>query len=47
MIVHRGGFGPNKWERIERELPAWVDGPAPRLRRVAAFDGDLVFELID
>jgi hypothetical protein len=47
VLVHRGGFGPNKWERIQRELPAWVDGPAPRLRRVAELDGDLVFELID
>lgn len=47
VIVHRGGFGPNKWQRIERELPAWVDGPAPRLRRVADLDGDLVFELVD
>ena len=47
VIVHRGGFGPNKWERIERELPAWVDGPSPRLRPVVQLDGDLVFELID
>lgn len=47
VIVHRGGFGPNKWERLERELPAWVDGPSPRLRRVVELDGDLVFELID
>jgi len=46
VIVHRGGFGPNKWRRIESELPAFVEGPAPRLRRVAEFDGDLVFELI-
>jgi hypothetical protein len=47
VIVHRGGFGPNKWQRIERELPAWVEGPAPRLRRVAELDDDLVFELLD
>jgi hypothetical protein len=47
VILHRGGFGPNKWERIERDLPIWVDGPSPRLRRVAEIDGDLVFELID
>lgn len=46
VIVHRGGFGPNKWERIERELPAWMEGPAPRLRRVAEMDGDLVLELV-
>lgn len=47
VIVHRGGFGPNKWERIERDLPAWTDGPSPRLRRVAEMDGDLVLELLD
>jgi hypothetical protein len=47
VIVHRGGFGPNKWERIERELPAWTEGPAARLRRVAEMDGDLVLELVD
>ena len=47
VIVHRGGFGPNKWERIERDLPAWTDGPAPRLRRIAEMDGDLVLELLD
>ena len=62
VIVHRGGFGPNKWQRFEREIPAWVEGPghpvagrgpglplagaSPRLRKVAEFDGDFVFELI-
>ena len=40
VILHRGGYGPNKWERIERELPA-----AAGLMEVARFDGDLVFEL--
>jgi hypothetical protein len=40
VIVHRDGYGPNKWARIERELPA-----AGGLREVARFGGDLVFEL--
>jgi hypothetical protein len=41
VILHRGGYGPNKWARIERELPA----AAGALREVARFGGDLVFEL--
>lgn len=41
VIVHREGYGPNKWERIERELPA----AAGSLSEVARFGGDLVFEL--
>jgi hypothetical protein len=41
VIVHRDGYGPNKWERIQRELPA----AAGALREVARFGGDLVFEL--
>ena len=41
VIVHKDGYGPNKWERIERELPA----AAGWLVEVARFDGDLVFEL--
>ena len=40
-----GGFGPNKWERIERDLPAFTGGAAPRLRQVADMDGDLVLEI--
>jgi hypothetical protein len=46
VIVHRGGFGPNKWERIERDLPAWMEGASPRLERVAEMDGDLVLEIV-
>jgi hypothetical protein len=53
VIVHRAGFGPNKWERIERDLPAFLEPPAgvttagPHLRPVAELDGDRVFELVD
>src|SRR5688500_4065081 len=47
VIVHRGGHGPNKWARIERDLPAFVEGAAPRLRRVADLEGDLVLEILD
>jgi hypothetical protein len=42
VIVHRGGFGPNKWARIERDLPAF----ASELREVARFEGDVVYELL-
>jgi hypothetical protein len=43
VILHRGGYGPNKWARIERDLPAF----AGELREVARFDdgGDRVFSL--
>ncbi len=41
LIVHQGGYGPNKSARIQRELPA----AAGALREVASFGGDLVFEL--
>jgi hypothetical protein len=42
VIVHRSGYGPNKWTRIERDLPRFMD----RLSEVARFDdGDVVYEL--
>jgi len=43
VILHRGGYGPNKWARIERDLPAF----AGDLREVARFDdgADRVFAL--
>jgi hypothetical protein len=41
VIVHRGGYGPLKRARLERELPAFAE----ELRLVASFDEDLVYEL--
>ena len=43
VILHRGGYGPNKWARIERDLPAF----AGELREVARFEdgADRVFAL--
>ena len=43
VVLHRGGYGPNKWGRIERDLPAF----AGDLREVARFDdgADRVFAL--
>ena len=41
VIVHRGGYGPNKWARMERDLP----GFASELHEVARFGGDVVYAL--
>lgn len=41
VILHRGGYGPNKWARIERDLPLF----ASELREVARFAGDTVYAL--
>lgn len=41
VVLHRGGYGPNKWARIERDLPAFTGD----LQEVARFDGDTVFVL--
>jgi hypothetical protein len=41
VVVHRGGYGPNQWARIERDL-IWF---AAELEEVARFGGDTVYEL--
>jgi hypothetical protein len=42
VVVHRGGYGPLKWARIERDLlPS-----SAALREVTRFDGDTVYELM-
>jgi hypothetical protein len=41
LILHRGGYGPNQWARIEAGLPQFRSS----LREVARFAGDTVFEL--
>ena len=49
VIVHRRGFGPNQWARVERDLPALLaEGASPGLRPVASFaaEGDHVYELV-
>jgi hypothetical protein len=43
VVVHRGGYGPNQWERLEGPLAAARDAS---LREVASFAGDTVFELL-
>ena len=50
VILHRRGYGPNQWARVERDLPGLLaETASPRLREVASFpaEGDTVFELID
>ena len=42
VILHRGGFGPNQWARIERDLIRF----AAELKEVARFGGDTVYELM-
>lgn len=42
VIVHRAGFGPNQWKRLEERLPAFLDRD---LAEVVRFDRDTVYEL--
>jgi hypothetical protein len=41
VVLHRGGYGPVKWPRIEAGLPRFRDQLVP----VASFGEDTVFEL--
>jgi hypothetical protein len=41
VILHGGGYGPNRWARLERDLEAGTPG----LAEVARFGADRVFEL--
>jgi len=41
VILHRGGYGPNRWAHIQRDLPQFQDA----LSEVAQFGDDTVFEL--
>ncbi|HEY6548045.1 MAG TPA: hypothetical protein VI589_09060 [Vicinamibacteria bacterium] len=43
VVVHRGGYGPNQWARLEKALPGALERS---LREVASFGGDTVFELL-
>jgi len=42
VVLHRAGYGPLKWARIERDLPL----SSAALREVTRFDGDTVYELM-
>ncbi len=41
VLLHAGGYGPNRWAHIERDLAAGTPG----LQEVARLGGDRVFEL--
>jgi hypothetical protein len=41
LVLHGGGYGPNRWARIERDLPA----SAGALEEVARFGADRVYAL--
>jgi hypothetical protein len=42
VVLHRRGYGPNKWARIERELPRFTD----QLEVAAGFAEDTVFRIL-
>jgi hypothetical protein len=42
VIVHRAGFGPNQWRRVEERMPSFL---GRELVEAARFDGDTVYEL--
>ncbi len=43
VVLHRGGYGPNQWARLEEALPAARE---TSLREVAFLGGDTVFEIL-
>jgi hypothetical protein len=43
VVLHRGGYGPNQWGRLEEALPAARERS---LREVASFSSDTVFEIL-
>jgi hypothetical protein len=42
VILHRAGYGPNQWARLEARLPGFVGGS---LREVALFGDDRVYSI--
>jgi hypothetical protein len=42
VVVHRAGFGPNQWRRLEQRLPHFA---GKDLVEAARFGGDTVYEL--
>lgn len=42
VVLHRAGYGPNQWARVERDLPRFDS----ELKVVARFDGDTVYEVV-
>jgi hypothetical protein len=42
VIVHRKGYGPFQWQRLQQGMPQALAGP---LREIGRFGPDTVFEL--
>lgn len=43
IVVHRGGYGPQQWARLESRLPSAL---GRSLREVIVLEGDTVYELL-
>jgi hypothetical protein len=43
VVVHRKGFGPNQWERLEKRMPGALGSS---LRELAVLGTDTVYELV-
>jgi hypothetical protein len=43
IVVHRGGYGPNQWARLQRRMPGAL---GHSLREVVTLEGDTVYELL-
>jgi hypothetical protein len=43
IVVHRGGFGPNQWARMQKRMPEAIDRS---IREVVSLEGDTVYELL-
>lgn len=43
IVVHRGGYGPNQWGRLQERLPRAL---GRTLREVVVLEGDTVYELL-
>ena len=43
MVVHRKGYGPNQWERLQQRMP---EALASSLHELAVLGTDTVYELL-
>jgi hypothetical protein len=43
IVVHRGGYGPNQWARMQKRMPDAVDRS---IVKVVSLEGDTVYELL-
>jgi hypothetical protein len=43
IVLHRGGYGPNQWARMQANMPEAV---GHSLREVVSLEGDTVYELL-